>query len=125
MTAANRLIARLPEKDRRRMLEAVVTSSHGYPVLVEYHSSRQLEGATRLLGRLVGVAYTPGGSCSDTLVVKPAAATRRLVALSAAHVLRVTAATQLERPEDPEAPLYDDAMVPYRLAEVIAGPPRH
>lgn len=120
---ADRLIARLPVKERRAILEAVVKSSHGYPVLVEYAYTRQLAGATPLLGRLVGVAFTPGGSCSDTLVVDPASRSRRLVALSAAHVLRISAATQLDHAEDPEAPVVDDALIPYRLGEVIAGPP--
>lgn len=124
MSTADRLIARLPAKERRRLLEAVVASSHGYPVLVEYAYTRKLGDATKLLARLDGVAFTPGGSCTDTLVLKPAARNRRLVALSAAHVLRITAATQLDRPDDLELGPWDDAEVPYRLGEVIAGPPR-
>jgi hypothetical protein len=120
----DRLIARLPVKERRGMLEAVVASSHGHPVLIEYGHDRKVEGATSILARLVGVAFAPGGLVTDVLVVKPAATSRRHLALSAAHVLRISAATQLDRPDDPENPLYDDAMIPYRLGEVIAGPPR-
>lgn len=111
----DKLIGRLPDDVRRRMLDTIAASSRDHLVAVEHAYDRKLEGASTLIGTIVAVAFVPSGSCSTALVVEPADPKRRTVAISAAHVLRIRAA-------HPWGKAARDGFR-YRLGEVLAGPP--
>ena len=107
----DKVIARLTPDTRRAILDRLC---HRHPlVAVEYGYDRKLETATRIVGTLVGVAYSTSGGTFDVLVVSPASPNLRLRAISAAHVVRVRAAHPYGKAR-PGA---------FRLGEVLAGPP--
>lgn len=115
--SADKLIARLPEAERLKILDAIARATqHGSTVNVEYSHQRKLDEATSVVGRVLGVAYAPGGGSSIELVVQPVAPSKRLLAIPAAHVLRVRWA------HDPSGMVGTDPTA-YLLGEVLAGPP--
>lgn len=116
----DRLICRLPEERRRNMLETIAATSRDNTVLVEHSYDRQLEGATLTVGRIIGVAYNVGGGSSDLLVVQPARTDRRMVAIPAARILRISGATPIHTPAMGDQPVRHG----FRRGQVIAGPPR-
>ena len=112
---AGRLIGRLPADRRLVILDAIAhaAAGEGKLVRVEHAYNRKLdENNTTTLGRVIGIAYNAGAG-DVTLVVDPVAADRRMVAIPAAHVLRVRWAY-------PYGALKPGA---YRIGEVLAGPP--
>lgn len=114
---ADRLIGRLPVDRRRIVLDAIAhATKHGSTVAVEHTQDRKLAEATTTIGRIIGVAYAPGGGADLVLVLDPVRPDRRMLALPAAHVCRVRWAHEPTgtRPGDPSA---------YDLGAVIAGPP--
>lgn len=119
MTAAHdRKVASLKPEPRRKLLDAI---AHRHPIVcVEHSVHREFDRARRTVGRVIGVAYATSGS-AEVLVVEPLDPGLRLVAISGAHVLRVTAATPTPLPAQLDEPARPYA---YRLGEVLAGPPR-
>lgn len=115
----DRVIARLPDKDRRAILDACCSRT-GRAVLVEVSSSRKLSEATRIVGFLKGTAFAPSAACADVLIVEPLAEGYRTHTLSAAHVLRIS---HLTLADEGPAPELDAFGVAYRRGEVLAGPP--
>lgn len=120
MTTPNhdRLVGRLPVDERRAMLDAIAHRSPN--VLVEHSYLRKLEGAELTAGKVLAVAYNPGGGSTDVLVVQPFDPRYRAVAIPAAHVLRVSMATPTTLPAQGGEPQRHG----YRRGEVLAGPPR-
>lgn len=115
-----RLIARLPQGERITVLDEAVRRCEGRVVDVEWSGFRKLDEARHLVGTLVAHAYAPGGSTSTMLIVQPADPTKRAVALSAAHVLRISNTIRWAPDAEPGSALHNT----YRVRGVVAGPPR-
>lgn len=119
---ADKLIARLPADERRKILDAIANArgvQRGDPVIVEHSYRRRLDETQQLVGRVLGVAWAPGGSGDLVLIVRPIDPTLRMVAIPAAHVCRVSWArhhgtSSLADETNPKL---------YRRGEILAGPP--
>lgn len=110
---SDRLIGRLPQDRRLKILDALAASSRGQLVYVEHSYWRKLDDTTKtVVGTILAVALHQG-SGDVALVVKPADETLRELAIPAPHVLRVRAAYPYGKAK-PNA---------HRLGEVLAGPP--
>lgn len=116
-----RIVASHKPDERRKLLDGVA-ARHDRAVLVEASPWRKLDDAERIVGQIVGVAYHSGGGSSEVLVVQPLDTGKRLRAIPAAHVLRISNATPTPLPAQGDDPARPFA---YRVGEVIAGPPRH
>lgn len=111
---ADRLIGRLPTERRAAILDALVASSRpGRLVAIEHAYTRKLDEAKVLIGELVALAFSSSSGTSHMLIVDPVDPELRVVALSAAHVLRIRAAH----------PYGSTRPGAHRLGEVLAGPP--
>lgn len=119
MTTTKR-IAMLPVAARRAVLDNVSAVTKGRYVVVEYAYDRQLAGATKILGELLGTAFMPGGGSADVLIVNPVSGRHRTHALPAAQVLRIRLATAAMEPQDnTERDVFNQL---YRVGPVLAGP---
>lgn len=118
-TLTDRLIGRLPDEERIKVLDqlAAELAPVGSTVLVEHAYTRKLADAKSVVATIVGVAYAPTGGSSTVLVVKPVDPRKRLIAIPAAHVCRVRWASVY----GPEAP--EEWRGKAILGAVIAGPP--
>lgn len=106
-----KLIGRLPDDTRRRILDRLAVRPS--LVAVEHSYFRRFESATTTVGTILSVAYSLSGGTSTVLVVRPLDDRLRDVAIPAAHVLRIRAAS----------PWGSTKPGRVRLGEVLAGPP--
>lgn len=116
----DRLIARIPaghgdDDRRRRILDQVVgDTQHGSTVYVETSRSRSLDDVVGVVGRILGLAYVPGGTTALALVVDPIDPAKRMLAIPVSQLVRIRWAYSPAGSVNP---------ADYDLGLVIAGPP--
>lgn len=108
-----RLIGRLPDQARQELLDRIVAETqHGSTVEVTWSYLRNVDQLQSVVGRILGLAWAPGGGSSLVLVVDPVDPAERMTAISVAQLVRIRWAYAA-----------DPRTLDYDLGLVIAGPP--
>lgn len=111
----DQLIGRIPDRARQELLDDIVRETqHGSTVEVSWSYLRNLESLQTVVGRILGLAWAPGGGSSLVLVVDPVDPSERMTAISVAQLVRIRWAY---------SPAGSHSPADYDLGLIIAGPP--